>query len=47
MRGAEHHRLGEDAGDQELAVAPRPGLADRAAEDVREQQHEHDRLTAW
>ena len=40
---AEGERLHEDAADQVLAVAA-AGDVDRAAEDVREQQHEHQRL---
>ena len=43
-RSAEHDRLGEDPAHQELPVAAAAGHADRAAEHVGEQQHEHDRL---
>ena len=41
---AEHDRLGEDPAHQELLVAAAVRDVDRAAEDEREQQHEHDRL---
>src|SRR5712691_8279010 len=41
--GAEHDRLHDDPRDQEVDVAD-PGDVDGAAEDVAEQQHEHDRL---
>ena len=41
--GAEDHGLGEDAGDQELAVELGVAAGDRPAEHVREEQHEHDR----
>ena len=47
VAGGEHDRLGEDPGHQELAVDSVRRIAgqrDRAAEDEREQQHEHDRL---
>ena len=40
---AEHHGLHEDPRQQEVDVVE-AGRADRAAEDVDEQQHEHDRL---
>src|SRR5918994_948802 len=40
---AEDHRLDDDPGYQEVHVIEIPGV-DRAAEDVHEQQHEHDRL---
>ncbi len=40
---AEGHRLDDDPGHQEVDVAV-AGRADRAAEDVGEEQHEHDRL---
>ena len=40
----EADRLHEDAGHQVLAVGAAAGQRDRAAEDEREQQHEHDRL---
>jgi hypothetical protein len=46
-RRGEGDGLGEDAGHQELAVDLRAGGAadvQRAAEHVREQHHEHDRL---
>ena len=41
---AEDDRLGEDPAHQELLVAAAARHVDRAAEDEREQQHEHDRL---
>src|SRR6478735_8329886 len=43
-RRAEDHRLGEDPRHEELAVGLAVPTADRATEDEREQQHEHDRL---
>src|SRR5919108_2880436 len=40
----ERHRLGDDPGHQEARVVLKARRLDRAAEDVHEQQHEHDRL---
>ena len=40
---AEDHRLDDDPGNQKVDVVERARV-DRAAEDVDEQQHEHDRL---
>ncbi len=42
--GGERGRLGDDAGHQEVHIVDVARHADRAAEDVAEQQHEHDRL---